>query len=160
MLAVTGMFPHATPEAILRSLIGDTGDQAEIANEPDQLILLRDILALRSVVDRVILTAGEILDNPYRYSGSSEVLERDGIKRHGDKLFIAPKLVEPRLKGSAWEGQSVGEILARLPGAETGGNVRLRCASVRQYGVMVPWEIVDQIIAGDEAWIGGLADEF
>ncbi len=150
MLAVTGMYPSESPEAILRTLIQSTGDQSEAPSEPDQLVLLRDILSLKVIVDRVLVTVGEVLDNPVRISGSREVLGQNGVKRCGSRLFVSHQLVQPLLKGTDWDGQNIKEILARLPGAETGLRVRRRCGGVLHYGTLIPWPVVEQFFGGED----------
>ena len=144
VLAVAGVFGSTTSEEILTSMIGCTGNHTA-DTESDQLALLRDILAVKIVVNKELLTAGEILSDPHQFNGSTEALERDGLKRCGD-LFVAPRLIEARLKGGIWDGQSTREILVRLPGAEAGHHVRRRCGGVLHRGVLIPWEIVDQFI--------------
>ena len=151
MLAVTGMLPRTPPETILRELIDSMGEQSSPeASEPDQTTLLRDILAIKIIVDRQMLTVGEILDNPSEVKDSREALERDGIKRCGQQLFLATTLIESKLRGTTWDGQAIGEILSRLPGAVSGRDARRRCGHVRHYGVLIPWDVVDQFLARDE----------
>jgi hypothetical protein len=156
VLAVAGVFGTTSPAEILSNAIGCTGDHIH-ETESDQLALLRDILAVKIVVDRQMFTVGEILNDPYRVDGSREAMERDGLKRIGDRLFVAPRLFEARLRGSMWDGQSAGEILSRLPSAEAGRDVRIRCAGVRHYGVAIPWYIVEQFISAEDE---GVTDGF
>jgi hypothetical protein len=113
------------------------------------LTLLRDILALKIVVDRESLAAGEILADPYGSPAKRDALEREGIKRDGDRLLIVPNLVEAHLKHTAWDGQSTKEILVRLPGADAGRDRRCRFAGVRHYPIAIPWKIVDQFLSDD-----------
>ncbi len=159
MLAVSGIFPRATPEGILRSLIEQVADHSDESSEPDQVTLLRDILSMRVIVERETLTAGEILDEPFRCAGGRAALERDGLKRCGESMFVATKLVEDRLRGTRWQGRRLREILVRLPGAAAGKDVRRRCGGVVHAGVLVPWHVVEQFLTdGSEVDMSNAAD--
>jgi hypothetical protein len=118
-------------------------------SEPDQLSLLRDILALKIIVDRELLTAGEILADPYGNPAKRDALEREGVKKCGGYLLVATRLMESRLRGTVWEHQNIHEILARLPRAAIGRDKRYRFGGVRHYPVAIPWEIVDQFLTDD-----------
>lgn len=143
MLAVSGAYGDTPPEEILDDVLAKT-ITADSPAEADQVTLLRDILSIKVLVEKDLITAGEILDRGETFASGKAALERDGLKKAGKCLFVAPKPVQAKLKGTDWEGQSVAEILSRLPGAQSG--VRRRCADVRHYGVLIPWEVVAEFL--------------
>lgn len=67
---------------------------------------------------------------------------RGGPERHpwGDAMFVVHQAVKRYLlRGTQWEGESVDQILLRLPGAE-----RKRCSvgGKRAWGVLLPWPML------------------
>src|SRR6185312_3071433 len=83
--------------------------------------LLNDILTASVNVGRGgVLTVAQILESQSHKLDFGARLEAAGIKVTGEHdLFVVPRLVSQHLlRGTAWEGQKIDQILLRLPGAE------------------------------------------
>jgi hypothetical protein len=88
------------------------------------------------------LTVGQILESPSYRADYSARLEAAGVKVIPDEygndqsLFIVPKAVSQHLlRGGAWEGQNLAQIVMRTPGA---ARTRLRVGGANQRGVAIP----------------------
>jgi hypothetical protein len=142
---------HQATEAQARRLLEqmiEGRQQLEVQGEPDELQLLRDILAAnmrvtaKQGVDTVSkdLSVGQLLQNYDRFRSD---LEAKGLRiirpreSAGQMLFIAPEPVARfLLKGTRWEGSRIDQILLRLDGAQ---RTQQRCGGARRPGVAVPW---------------------
>jgi len=153
---------QATPEQateVLHCLIEDR-DSLQSQGEPDEIQLLRDIVATnlrvtfeeqgtRGSDDR---TVGQLL-NCYRTY--AKILEAKGIKvvqlRSGAwVLFLATAAIRRELlRGTRWSESRIDQILQRLPGAKRG---QQRCGGQKPWGIELPWP--DGL-----ACLGGLGDE-
>lgn len=123
----------------------DTGGQGK----KDQEELLGDILTASMHVGGKdgIKTVGQILRSPAWLSQYSERLEAAGVRilASGD-IFLAPKIVSGQLlRGSAWEGQKIDQLLLRLPGTKRDLR-RIGGRPVR--GLIIPGSIAE--IGGDD----------
>ena len=145
MLAVAEGVDHAAATAILHRLLAnvDKAEQGRIDHED----LIGDIMAANvNLGGRGVLTVGQILESPSYRADYSARLEAAGVKVIPDEygndqsLFIVPKAVSQHLlRGGAWEGQNLAQIVMRTPGA---ARTRLRVGGANQRGVAIPIKVI------------------
>ena len=145
MLAVAEGVDHAAATAILHRLLAnvDKAEQGRIDHED----LIGDIMAANvNLGGRGVLTVGQILESPSYRADYSARLEAAGVKVIPDEygndqsLFIVPKAVSQHLlRGGAWEGQNLAQIVMRTPGA---ARTRLRVGGANQRGVAIPITVI------------------
>lgn len=141
---------------ILRGLLEtvDAGD----STEGDEETLLGDILSSVLRIDRgTEYTVSQALAAAKSNMDADEALQRSGIDvvkyndltqtkegtLFGEYLFIAHTVVKRHLlRGTNWTGQSIDQILCRLPGAV---RQRIRIANMRPNGVLVPMSSVEHM---------------
>lgn len=159
--------PHVDPTGLLGHLLTvlrpDTSE-----DESDQERLLRDIFAAVVRIEGGRESAvSQLLARPDDIPTTWEHLERHGIakilRRRGPRtdedtesgnvwMFLHKgRIMQHLLRNSTWTNQQIDQILVRLPLAERS---RHRVAGANEWGVIVPWDIVDGIIQpeppGDE----------
>lgn len=150
---------YAVPAAILglafgfdevkcRKLLKDLAEltiDKDAQGESDQVELLEAILSstINCGHPHGMLSVAQIIEDfrSSRYLDNHGKLEAAGIRLFDEVgLFINSKLVSRvLLRGSPWEGQSVDQILKRLPGVKSAAK-KLAGRSLR--GVMVPYEYI------------------
>ena len=161
---------YSVPAAMLASVYGLSLDNArgllerltanvsdDESGEKDHETLLTDILTANvqvgggkvATVAQILADDGLMMNDAMEASGVATVTDVRGPRGnnlgagHDKYLFIAGKVVSKKLlRGSDWEGQSVEQILSRIPGAE---KTKRRIAGASQRGVVIPWLSVSQI---------------
>jgi len=142
MIAVACGRDDGAAGVLLDEMLSIAGTDKEQSSDRDELIhaILRSIVRVSPGMERSV---SELLIE--QLSGDIEALERHGIairtrRADGVKcIFFDPKDVASKLlRNTDWHGQSIGQILRRLPEAKD--QVRQRLAGRSPYGVMIPWE--------------------
>jgi len=133
----------------LRAMVEDR--EALVAQgEPDQIQLLRDILASNIRSERPSggiqeETVAQVLNRraaPGYERSDRGALEHKGLKivessGRGQLLFLVSDVIQRQLlQGTRWAELRIDQILLRLPGAQS---EQQRCGGQRPRGVTVPW---------------------
>ena len=117
ILSVAQGFSVEDSRALLLSLLESVDTDGQ--GRKDQEELLNDILSASIHLDGKsgVKTVSQVLESTSLRMDYGPRLEAAGVKLLDDySVFLAPKLVSSQLlRGSAWEGQKIDQLLLRLP---------------------------------------------
>lgn len=168
MLAAVLQTQEDCQESLLRACLAglDTDPVQAVKDETD---LLGEILSCLVRLGRgEEATVGQLLIKPEGYAGAWDALERVGVtvtatatgrqarelartdESRRDGIFLAHNQVARELLGKTrWAGQSIDQILKRLPGAK---RVKAQVGGHQPWGIKIPWSLLkEKYLAEPEA---------
>ncbi len=157
MLTVAGVYAEANGEDILVDLATKIRADQQVIRT-DHETLMRELLSKRVMIEKgQFATVAEIL--LHKTSSDSDCLAQEGVSKVEVKgqeyLFIAHDVVrDGLLRGTVWKDQRIDQLLGAMEGAETGKDVRHRISGVRQYGLRIPWYVIDREFLAEDKYEG------